>query len=456
MAAAPPSDDEVPRPLRLEGFHVAPGVADDEPQVVVTFAELFELPDEPWRVSVLVGDPAGERRRLSLQVDGAEPVGRAEVGDGTTWSDAGPLEVTFDPSGLVAIPLDVEAVPAGHGTAPPAVWVEAVLGDEAGDAAERRATAWFDLPSLLGEGEAGLIEGGRVAPLEPEPGDEGEPVVVDLGPGPVLGLARESAGGDAVRSTIVVTYPGPAPRALGDLALAEVVDRVEVAPDGVAGATVTPYIEINRTTGEVRLVDPRQWPVVDATGDGSWRRPEASVGDPGGAATLSFDLDAVLAALGDAPSRSTVALGLTRTQGLPDGRVVVADGVLGTTAWLDTAVSLQVPGTTAAPTEVAAPPAAADDGDDVGLSIVGIAAVVVLVLVGASLIVSGRKRRAAERDLADGAGADADADAEIRIPPSAPPPDATEPTVAPLVAPADGAREPTAAPESPAEPGPNP
>lgn len=418
VAPAPVVDDAAPRPLRLEGFHVAPGLTADEPLVVVTFAELFDLPAEPWRVSVLVGDPEGERRRLSLVAEGGTTTGVAEVGDGTGWTDAGPLEVTFDPSGLVGIPMARALVPPGHGTAPPAIWVEVALGDEAAGSATTRTTGWYDLPSLLGEGPAGLLVGGRLAPLEPEPGDEGEPVVVDLGPGPIVRLDREPEPDGSIRQLIVVDYPGPAPSALGGLSVAEVVDRLEVTPDGVAGAVVAPQIEIDRTAGEVRLVDARTWPVVDATGDRSWALVDRWTGAPGEQGELVFDLDAVLAALGETPDRSTVALGLTRTIRLPDERLVVADGVLATTAWLDTAVAPEVLAEPEAPTVAATPPGDAGSAD--GVATAGLALVVGLALLGASLIVSGRRHRLAHEaqaaqatdattvapQVADGAGDD--------------------------------------------------
>lgn len=419
VAAVHPAVPDGRRPVQVEGFSVVPGAGEGEPQIAVAFADLFDLPAEPWRVSVVAGAPDGPRLRVSLLAEGGATTGRAEVSAGDRWTVVDTPEVTFDPSGLVLVPLDLSLVPASDGEAGPVVWVEAVLGED-GDAAQvATATPWFDLASVVGSGEPGLLVGGRLAPLgapsgaddagassdagatndtsAPDVTADGDPVtVVDLGASPVLALAREATGGDAVRSAIVLRYDTGPPTEVAGQGVTEVVDLLRVAPDFVGGAVVTPYIELNRTTGAVRLVDARQWPLVDATGDGSWQRADASSGSVTGPATVAFDLDAVLAALGDVPDRSTVALGLTRTVRLADGSQVVAEGVLGSTAWLDTAVGVTLPTAALPAPAVPVAPPAATEGDD-GVPPAGIAAVIVLLVAGLGLLESGRRKRAAAR-----------------------------------------------------------
>ena len=351
VATVPPSAGEVPDALALTGFYTTPGLEPDRPTVVLRFAGPFALPEDPWRASVAVGDPLGEHLRVSLEARGGATSGVVEVGEDGAYAAIASAEAAFQPSGLVTLEVPLDEVPEGATT-----WAEVALDGADGDEAVVRSP-WYPQAALLGTGAAGIVPSstyGRVAVDGAAAGGDGAlPPAVDLGPGPSVGLApRPDDPGS--RSVVLVTWDAPAPVAVDGVPVAEVVDLVRVAPDDVGDAVTTPYVSVERSTGAVALVEGRAWPLEDRSGDRAWYLAANSTFGDQGLEVLALDLDAVLAALGDDVGRDSVALGVTRTLRLEDGRQVVAEGVLGTTAWLDQAVDLTVPTTTAPPPPITA------------------------------------------------------------------------------------------------------
>ena len=377
----------------VTGFSIAPGLDDASPVLAVTFADPFALPTGSWRVSLLVGDPDGEQVRTSLRASGGTTTGRIETGSptgGGSWAVVGETDAAYDPSGLVVLTLDTSLLPVADGATPQLSWVEVVVGD--GDPV---ITPWFSWADVAGTGTPGLVPSGRFVPLAAEAGTEGAsgpPAVVDLGIGPEVGLVSATNTAGAPTSTILVLGGAAPPSVVDGVAVTESVDLLRIAPDYVDDAVLTPYVEINNTTGAVRLVDGRTWPPPDATGDSTWLL-ATNVPDTQGRPVTAIDLTAVLTAVGASPARDAVALGMSRTLLLEDGRQVVAEGVLGDVTWLDTAVGLVSPVQTVPPTAFApvAEPTTSDDTIDWILAV----AAAVLLLAGLSLVVAGRRQRAA-------------------------------------------------------------
>jgi len=387
----------------VTGFAITPGLEDASPVLAVSFADPFSLPAGAWRVSLLVGDPDGSQVRTSLRASNGTTSGRIESGDptgGGAWTTISETEAVFDPSGFVVLTLDTALFVAEEPDAPVLAWVEVVSGTS-----DPVVTPWFTWADIEGAGEPGLVPSGRFGSLAPAVGTEGAagpPTVVDLGAGPEVGMTRTVDAAGGISSSILVRGGGLGPMEVDGVAVVDVVDLVRIAPDYVDDAILTPYVELNRTTGDVRLVDGRQWPPVDATGDATWLL-ATDVPDALGRPVTVLDLSGVLTAVGASTARDAVGLGVTRTWSLADGRKVVADGVMGDVTWLDTAVNLVSPVQTIAPATIAPTPAP-EPADEGSLDwILGILAAVLL-LTGLSLVLAGRRRRAAGSD-------------EVRIPP---------------------------------------
>ncbi|MCX7621907.1 MAG: hypothetical protein N2037_13825 [Acidimicrobiales bacterium] len=385
---APIPFSDVEPPLQLNNLYVTPGSSEDNPVVAVQFRQPFELPQEPYRISVLMGDPTGRRLRASLVANGGRVTGRLEEGDGEAWRSLGPLAPpTFDPSGLAGIPVPVNESPGGG-----AIWAEAELGS---DGKRIAISPYFSRESLLGRSANGRIVAapfGRVTEANGGPSED----TARLPAGPQLTVINRS---------VIVDLAVPTPTELLDHPVVAASDYVRVAPNFNLGAVVTHYVWINRTEGTLKLIDGLSQPPVDRTAAAkpSW----VVEGFPDPAAAMSpgrlvFDLDAVADALGIDLTAGPVALGLRREFVLDDGRIVTAEAVLATTDWFAIhAVGDDPMATANTPVTSAVPAITSDEEQRQYLLTVAFGATVLLLLVIALSVRRARKARRSRQDAAD-------------------------------------------------------
>ena len=360
-----------PVEIRVDGFRLESGEADAAPPTaVVSFAEPFTLPRDPWRLIVSAGAPDGQRVRTTLvSVAGTEPAGRVERGDGVQWEDLGEAVVSADTeSGEVRLAVPLDAVDAQA-----VMWVEAEITQE-GEILGRR-TPTVALVDLRGERPGPALGTSPYA----EFADGGAPgaLAVDA-PGPVV---------QVVGRALELTTAAPAPGSVDGAEVVDVIDSALVTQATTDGSR-TDRIEVDRRTGEVRLTAVGAEPFVAVPGFTPWLVNPPSTTAPGSPATVTFDLEALNEAVGGpAFDRSTTQVAAERLIALDDGRILVAAGVNGTLAWFDDGLGASTP---------AAAPAEVDTGASTGLLIALVAGIVVLVagIVVARLVVVRRRRRA--------------------------------------------------------------
>ncbi len=361
-----------PPEIRVDGFRLEPATTDTpSPTVVVSFAAPFALPRAPWRVIVSLGDPNGEHLRTTLvSVAGAEPSGRIERGDGVQWEDLGDAAVSTDTdAGQVRLAVPVDAADAQS-----VMWVEAEITQE-GEIVGRR-TPTVALVDLQG-GRPGPALG--TSPFA-EVADGGEPGARALdAPGPVV---------QVVGRALELTTSAPAPASVDGAAVVDVVDSV-ILTQTTSGGPRTDRIEVDRRTGEVRLVAVGAEPFVAVPGSTPWLVNPPSTTAPGAPATVTFDLEALNEAIGGpAFDRAATQVAAERLLALDDGRILVAAGVDGTLAWFDDGLGASTAG---------APPVEDATSGSTGLLVAivaGLVAVVVLTVVVARSLVGLTRRRA--------------------------------------------------------------
>lgn len=379
---------DVEPPLQLNDLYVTPGSSEDNPTIAVQFRQPFELPAEPYRISVLIGDPTGRRLRASLVASGGKVTGRLEEGDGTTWQALGPLSPpSFDPSGLAGIPVPVNEAPGGG-----AIWVEAEVGS---DGQRIAISPYFSRESLLGRSAAGRIV---AAPFGR---------VTEVNGGPSEDTARLSAGPQltVINRSVIVDLATATPTEILGRNVVTASDYVRIAPNFNFGGVVTHYIWINRTDGTLKLIDGLSQPPVDRTSTTreSWVvKGFADTSSAMGPGQLVFDLEAVAQALDIDLAAGPPALGLRREFVLDDGRIVTAEAVLATTDWFAVHAVGEDPMATVTTMAAAPPPvSSSDDEQRQYLLAVGIGGGVLLLLIVALFIRRARHARRNRQDAAD-------------------------------------------------------
>jgi hypothetical protein len=370
LATPPPAGGAAPSAAAraMTDLYVAPGVDPAAPEVVVRFAEPFPVPPAGYRISVLVGDPAGEQLAASLITGPASgsttPVGRLFRFDGRSWHDVGATEAQFDALGFALITVPLAGAPPG-----PAVWVEISQGSPL---TVERLSPYFSRQALLGGTGSGRLPGdafGVASDRRGRPDQEALPVATP----PTLSIRRP---GDGERGSpgVAVVQGGAVPTEIGRQPVTGVVDILRLV-DSYSGRRRTPEVRIDRRSGTVGLWDTTTEPAVDRSGDRSWLRtapagpgtapaaatvaggavagtapaagagaavagtaPAAGAGAAGGAPAplppVEIDLAAAARALGADLDPSLTALGLRRIVSLADGHVIVSEGVLATLASL--------------------------------------------------------------------------------------------------------------------------
>lgn len=368
LLAAVTPDPLDPPPIQVSGVWIAADAVDTRSgvaAVAVAFENEFEVPREPWRVAVSVGDPRGQRVRASLVSVGSAGVsGRIEQGDGVQWDDAGPTEVIATGDGLVTI-----GVPIGGAVDGAVLWVEAEATIDTELVVSRTPT--FPLVDLLGQRPGPAVGTSPFAVVAGE--RDAQPVPVDAS-----GLTAQ-----VVDQVLEVTTTATPPAEADGVAVVDVIDTVTITDSG--SGTATSRLEIDRRTGEVRLATDAAETFVAVPGTTPWLVDPPALTDPGAPSTVTFDLDALNQAVGGPPfDRSSSRVGVSRTLALDDGRILDAAGVGGTLGWFDAAAP--------APAVVAS---SAGGSDGVPAS-VWIMAGVGVVLVAMAVWLVARRRRAAE------------------------------------------------------------
>lgn len=395
---APVPASEVPVERSVTDLYVPPTTEPDTPQVVVQFRSPFTLPRRPYRVSVLAGDPNGQRLRASLTASGTPdgsgsiPVtGKLEKGDGRgPWQPVGngTTPVQFVPSGLAIITLPLPEVPAGG-----AIWAEVETGT---DGKLVTVTPPYALDSLLGRPADGLLPAtpfGQVVDATGTVTDE----VVPLSGGPTLSVANQ---------TLRLSSTERPPDTVAGQPVQQVLDYVRIAPDYNRRAVLTHYIVVNRTDGTVRLLDGYSVPPADRTDQPGWLIDGVTSGSAAGPATISFDLPALAAALGMELGPTTSAFGVRRELVLADGRRVAADAVMGTLGWFDPGFVAATPAAPGGATAQVQDTEPTGDRRTIALVVAGVAVLGAL-LVGVALLV--RRRRAVPGEVGDDAADELDA-----------------------------------------------
>ena len=286
------------------------------------------------------------------------------------WEDLGEAVVVSadTESGEVRLAVPVDAVDAQA-----VMWVEAEITQE-GEIVGRR-TPTVALVDLRASGQV-RHWARRRTPRSPT-GERPAHCAVDA-PGPVV---------QVVGRALELTTTAPAPESLDGAEVVAVIDSALVTQATTDGSR-TDRIEVDRRTGEVRLITVGAEPFVAVPGSTPWLVNPPSTTAPGSPATVTFDLEALNEAVGGpAFDRSTTQVAAERLLAFDDGRILVAAGVNGTLAWFDDGLGASTPA--AAPAEVAT-------SAPTGLLMAVVAGIVVLVagIVVARSVVVRRRRRA--------------------------------------------------------------
>jgi hypothetical protein len=252
--------------------------------------------------------------------------------------------------------------------------------------AGRQVTPVFSYDSLVGDSVDGALPGSAWGTVTgfgiAQPG-----AIVVEAPSPSLAT---------VNRALEVSTVDPLPAAILDQPVVAVDDFVRLAYSESTATTSTDFIRVDRTNGQIQLLEASDGTLVDVSGDRSWigRGLPAVSTDP---VTLSFDLPAVAALVGLEAADDTLAVSVDRTFGLADGRVVTVYGVAATVGWFAraTEIAAGVPEVLATTTVPAVESEAAADDDTDRLIDVwpALLAVALVAVVGTTIVLAIRARR---------------------------------------------------------------
>jgi hypothetical protein len=254
----------IPPPLALSDLYLASGTDAASPEVVLRFAEPFKLPDDGYRLSVLVGDPLGPRLSASLLASGGRDAGNAAAGvvsrfEGFGWQDVGPTDVQFDDLGFALITLPLGIAPPGS-----SVWVEISVGSPL---LPQRVSPFFSRAALFDKATAGVLPGDGLGVSRDRRGRPDQ-MAVPLGDPPTV----------AVRQGAAVVETGTLPIQVLGQPVTGVVDTVRLVDSYNRGGRAA-EVRLDRGKGTVGLYDTSVDPPADRTGDRTWlRRPPAPPG----------------------------------------------------------------------------------------------------------------------------------------------------------------------------------
>ncbi len=360
----------------------------DRVPVALHFAQPVVLPTDAYRVSVLTGSPLGARSRASFVRSAGVESGTLETSqDGLTWIAAGTTAATFSADAVV-IDVPINTVYTSSPTS--AMWVEAQLGTTS--ARTSRSPA-YSLAAFLGVTRDGLFPSSTWGDLAAPPSffPSIPSVVLIPGVAPTVSVDNQA---------LIVDERVPVPDTIGGQVVTSSTDVVTFMPGFTPTGATNAAIAIDRTTGTIRALTGSTGIPADRTGDQSWLVEGLSATDPGGAAHVVIDLEAVTSAMGiSIGDADTFGIGLQRTFTLADGSTVSASSVVGTLSWLQQSTVPVEP----APAEASSNADRVAQQQMVLLVTAGVAAVLV---VAGLLSVRARRRRSAEGSLVAGRSPD--------------------------------------------------
>ena len=389
---------EVPVERQMTNLYMTASTEPARPQVVVQFKAPFALPARQWRVSVVVGDPGGAQLRASLVYNGAGVVSwKAEKAPmpptGAAWNyqpvwstiEANDTDARFSASGMAVVALPLAQAPEGQ-----AVWAEVETGN---DGRQLTVSPYYSRAAMFGEVPMGQLPSAGVGAVTDADGNHSGQFV-SLPAGPVLSLENKA---------IKVRFAETEPTMVAGQKVTKAYDFIRIAPTFNKRAVVTDVAFIDRTAGEIKLLDGFSVPPLDKSDGGRWLASGLAPGAPSGPATLQLDLAGVAQALGFEWSPSASGLGVRREYVLDDGRHVVGEAVLATVSWLgaDQVAGLDQASVPDSPPVQPLLDQAQDATAPQSLTLIGLAVVAaVLVLASVALTVR-RRRRRARGDAAD-------------------------------------------------------
>lgn len=311
------------------------GSTDEVLRVGVRFAQPFELPEDGYRMSVVVGDPSTNGDlRVSYRTEDGLVASTVEVGVVDTDTDGdggdGDGEWIEAESGIVtgssadaalAFELPRGLLPgAGNPEAPEpaALWVETEVPVEEGlryavsnyfafaafvpGALEDHPTTTAGLAPAIGASGWGAVEAfatSKPFPLQPAL------------KAPSLAVANKG---------LVITTELPVPTAIDGQSATSVVDRVRLLRSDLTAAAPG-YVQIDRISGtiEVRAADGSL-----LSAEGPWVGEGPDPTDPGAPGGIVVDLAAVATLLDLPADPEQIAVSADRTIELADQRTIVA------------------------------------------------------------------------------------------------------------------------------------
>jgi len=363
----------------------ATGVGSDGSRsVTVTFAAAFALPAGAYRVSVVVGDPVGDRTRASFTSSAGVEAGTVETSaDGIRWTAAGATRATFAAdSVLIDVPVTTSMVN-------PALWVEAQIDD---DPARLSGSPAYALDAFLGRVTDGLLPATAWAEPAVAPGGlqpTGVPIVAVPGAPPTVSV---------VNRALVVDETDRVPAVIAGQAVVGAGDDVTFMPGFTPSGAIPSAVHIDRSTGAIATLKGIGGLPDDVSGDRSWLIQGLPPGDPGAPAKVVIDLEGVATVLGlPLGDAAALGIGLRRTFTLADGSTITGASVLGALDWFQRAVVPEEP----APSSIA-PGGPATSSSSLDRTRPLLIAVGVVFALGLTALLLTRRRRRLEPVVADG------------------------------------------------------
>jgi hypothetical protein len=310
--------------------------------VVVHFAEPFELPDAfRYRVEFHVGDPGGERQRISFIAESGEQSAIAEEGDGVEWDEIGGVEAVFVDDVLsLGLPDDLEVDDDS------VAWLEVSLIREDTGGDDRFATPLVPALDLLDPEEPVL----HTAPQAWGSVEQPPAPPVRTGAGPTVRIEGDE---------LILEYSEPVPTEVSGERVEKVTDVVRIAPDYGAEGGASFLVFVDHAEDTVTLRDATSPLLAEVPNDDLWLIegiPTRGV-DEGDQIRVSVTslLQALDITSAEIEADNRVAFGVARQVQVgggaaDDGGFYRSDGMLGTAAWFaGTAFEEAGPVTTTAP-----------------------------------------------------------------------------------------------------------
>jgi hypothetical protein len=379
---APVQPPAQPGELEIAAFYVEGSPDDGSVVVTLQMREPLTAVGDGYRLSVVVGEPAGERERASVVVDDDEVGGVLEAFNGAVWEEVGPTVVDLVPEeGRASLVVPVASVPPEAG-----IRAEARLDADADEA--DAVSPWFGATALLHLPDQPRLEGGWWATVDDGTGVAGQTVRLSA-PSPWVSLAN--------RALVVGSTERPPSELLGLPVVGDVI-FVRLASGFEEATGAADFFLLDRFTGNVQLFRNDPDGLEEVSGDGEWIGVGLPAGDPSAPAASSFDLELIGDALGRRFDPASTVVSVDEAFTLDDGRIATAYGVAATLEWFDETIDATATTTTPAPPPgdivVEVPTAQVADQQTVPFLVGAGVALLLLVIIAVAAVRRRRRRRA--------------------------------------------------------------